>query len=311
MNKSISKELIFRQISNLKLMSRPNVVTHTFYTLLRNEVINGNLYLSEDEQLMLQQHYPVMMNHTRYMPESVVNIYVCRRSHAVKAILESENPIVFDAGCGYGSESFLFASLGAKVLSVDHSEKQITIAKKRKRYFEKIFDKNLEIEFVAADLNEYIPELKNLSMTWLASVLAAIKNQQILLKRIIEATRKNGKIMITDMNLLNPLFLWNERHRRRRAFNESSKFAAHANFREMVWRKNRVGARYFPRDNRGVFDDVQFFTPRTLANLLSDTGFKLLPASFYGFVPPLFYHNAVTFVERTISKMPVIQLLGG
>jgi len=63
--------------------------------------------------------------------------YVNRRTTTAEAIQGSRESIVFDAGCGYGSDSFLFAFLGGRVVSVDSSPKNIGIAKKRKQYYEK------------------------------------------------------------------------------------------------------------------------------------------------------------------------------
>ncbi len=197
------------------MSNSPESIAQEYYALLRREIIDGNPYLDNQEQSILQKFYPVMMNSKRYAVKSVSDIYVNRRSHAVQAILKTDTPIVFDAGCGFGSESFLFASSGAKVLSVDRSSDQIAIAKKRQHYYEEIFGKELDISFVIADLEEYVPDTNNISLTWLASVLAAIRDQNDFLKRIYKATREGGKVIITDMNLLNPAFLWNEWRRRK------------------------------------------------------------------------------------------------
>jgi SAM-dependent methyltransferase len=174
--------------------------TFTFYVLLRQEVTGTNPYLNHDEQLQLQSHYERMLNPQRYPPGLAATIYSNRRRHGVQFISETENPIVFDAGCGYGSESFLFAYLGAKVVAVDVSADQMRIAMKRQRYYEELFGKPLDINFVAADLEEYTPEMTNLSLTWSASVLAAVRNQNKFLEKIYKATRPKGQIMITDQS---------------------------------------------------------------------------------------------------------------
>lgn len=291
-------------------MTDAQSITLSFYGLLRNEVTYGNPYLSDDEQLKLQGHHKVIMNADQYPPKLARLIYVSRRSYAIESILSDRAPVIFDVGCGYGSESFMFASLGARVLSVDRSSRQIEIALKRKRYFEEKFGKTLDITFRTGDLNDYVPEEDDISLSWVASVLAAIPDQDSLLRRVCSATKIGGRIMVTDMNLLNPLFLWKEWKRRRRALKTCFDFAQHARFSDMLRRKNRVGALYYGKDSGGRFDDVQFFHPKTLMRLLTSTGFRIDRISFSGFVPPLTMGNVFCATENFLRKIPVIKTLG-
>jgi SAM-dependent methyltransferase len=293
-----------------EILNYPESIAMKYYVLLRKETIEGNPFLNNEEQLMLQKHYPIMMNSERYKPNLVANIYANRRSYAIKEILEKECPVIFDAGCGFGSESFLFASLGAKVLAVDHSPEQIEIAKKRQKFYEDNFSKELDITFVVADLEEYEPETRNISLTWLASVLAAIRNQDAFLKRTYDTTRVGGKIMITDMNLLNPFFLFKEWRRRKRAMVENPGFARQASFWRMFRRKDRYGARYFERDGGEYFDDVQFFSSGTLGRLLKSVGFSSVQSTFSGYIPPVIFMDGLSFLEKTFSKIPLIRAFG-
>ena len=281
-----------------------------FYFTLRQEVIKGNPFLNRKEQLKLQGHYPLMMDPERYPPELISAIYVSRRCHPVRAILETKSRVVFDAGCGYGSESFLFASLGAKVLSVDRSAEQICIARRRQRYYEEIFDTSLDITFVVADLDEYNPTMSNVSITWLASVLAAVKDQESFLKRVFEKTREGGKVIITDMNLLNPLFLWNEWRRRKEAIRRNVEFRQRADFLAMFKRRDRKGARYFFSRDGESFDDVQFFAANTLSNLLRNVGFYPQSSSFSGFVPPALFRMGLGCLENIFGGLPLLRELG-
>lgn len=294
---------------NLQLVNNPLQIAHAYYAALRKEVTEGNPWLTADEQRQLQSHYDVMMDAVHNPPELAATIYSSRRAPAVRAIREGDNPIVFDAGCGYGSESFLFAALGAKVLAVDRSTEQIAIARKRQQYYENLFARPLAITFVNADLNRYTPQYTNLSLTWLASVLAAIPDQDGLLTRIHCATRDGGQIMITDMNLLNPLFLINEWRRRQRNLSASPEFARHANFAAMLRRKERTGARYFERADGTLVDDVQFFTTGTLSRLLRKVGFVPLRPAYSGWLPPRLYRPGFATVETAMNRVPVLRSL--
>src|SRR2546426_5777601 len=208
-----------------------------FYYVLRKEVMAGNCYLSEAEQKGLQSHYPVMMQPDRYSSDLTAAIYSSRRAHPLRTILSHRTPIVFDAGCGYGSESFLFAALGARVLAVDASAEQIAIAIKRQRYFEDIFQRQLDITFVNADLDSYILDIPNLSLTWLSSVLHCLTDQDTFLKRIYDGTQYNGSVIITDMSLWNPIFLYQAWRDRRDTYQLGNLIG----FLKMLWRKERNG----------------------------------------------------------------------
>ncbi len=227
----------------------------------------------------------------------------------VKVIMETPSPLVLDAGCGFGSDTILFAALGARVLSINLSDEEIAIAQKRAHYYEEILSQRLEITWVQADLNNYLPAGKDFSLTWLASVLAIIRDQEAFLRRVFGATKRKGKIMIVDYNLLHPPFLWNEWLRRRRAMQKSQEFAYQANFWTMVRRRGRKGARFFPLNGDGLFDDAQFFTPGTLKSLLRQVGFQALPPRFTGCAPP-FFHEASVPLEHLFSRIPGWNALG-
>jgi SAM-dependent methyltransferase len=281
-----------------------------FYDLLREEVTSGDPYLSEEEQRSLQGHYDVIMQPGKFHPRNVRSIYQRRRAPAVAFIGEWDSPIVFDAGCGYGSESFLFAASGAKVLGVDRSDKQIEIAVKRQRFYEERLERSLDIQFEVADLESYRLGRSDIVLTWLSSVLAAIKDQETLLRRICDATGIGGRIMITDMNLLNPLFSWHVASRIRRAKALCDGFAHECDFWTMFRRQGRKGARFY-RDDRGrVFDDVQFFWSRTLNLLLTTAGFTPLPPSFSGFVPPFPVVRRLVFLDELMARSPLLSRFG-
>lgn len=285
----------------------PRRLTENFYRLLRREVMEGNPHLDADEQALLASHYPVMMAPERYPPPLVTTIYTERRAPAAASILASEEPLVFDAGSGYGSESFLFAALGARVLAVDRSADQTAIARKRQPYWEERFERPLEIHFETADLNTYRPCEEGLSLTWIASVLAALPDQDAFLRRIHGATRPGGEVMITDMNLLNPLFLLKEWRRRRHGALGSPAFARQASLWRMFLRRERRGARYFESSAEEPFDDAQFFWWKTLAEYLRRGGFEPGKVAYSGFMPPLPGNPDLSFLETALAKVPLLR----
>ncbi len=289
-------------------IAEPRQLTEAFYDQLRAEVRDGRSDLAPHQLERLREHYPVMMSPGRYPIGLVTTIYTQRRAPAVAAIRRTERPVVFDAGCGYGSESYLFAALGAEVLAVDAEEEKIEIARARQPYFESLFGRPLRIRFEASDLDGYSPPRQDVSLTWIASVLANIPRQDAFLERLYPATRPGGEVMITDMNLLNPLFSWKEWRRRRAARESSPDFARVADFAAMFWRKGRRGARYFPTTETGkTFDDAQFFWRRTLARLFRQTGFDPGPIYYSGFVPPVPGLPDLSRLEPVLDHIPLLR----
>lgn len=271
-----------------------------FYYVLRREVMTGNPYLSKEEQDSLQKFYPVMMKPERYPCECTAAIYSSRRAYPVEKILGSKNSVVFDAGCGYGSESFLFASLGARVLAIDGSVEQIAIARKRQRYFEEYFERSLDITFVRADLDDYVPGMDHFTVTWLSSVLAYVRDQEAVLARIYASTQQHGAVIITDMNLWNPIFLYSEWQRRRKAH----PFENVAEFSKMFLRKGTVGARY------DRFEDHQYFTVTTLSSLIRKAGFSPFSTAYSGFAAPMVFGRYASRMESAFSRLPGVRAFG-
>jgi SAM-dependent methyltransferase len=285
----------------------PETIVHNFYRELRREIMEGNTFLSKAELALLKSHYATLIKYAHHDSAVSGYVYCARRIHPVRDILADASPFVLDAGCGYASESFLFAALGARVLAVDRPQ-QIAIAKKRLKYYEKLFDRSLSVEFIDEDLNEYRPP-GGLTLTWLASVLAAIPDQDDLIKRIYFSTGSDGKIMITDMNIINPLFMLNEWRRRRRAMRKSPEFSKQADFWAMVARKNRMGARYYPCDNGGIMDDVQFFSANTLSTLLESIGFNSRSLHI-GYLPIEIAGRHMKFFDSLLMKIPLVSSMG-
>jgi len=288
----------------------PERTALSFYELLRKEVTTDHPALSREEQSSLRAHYRVMMNPSQYPVELAATIYARRRAHPIAAVLGTASPVVLDAGCGYGSESVLFAALGAKVVAVDRSEEQLAVAEKRRRHFEAVLGMPLDLTFVHANLDDYAPAETSITLTWIASVLAAIRDQDSLLRRIQSATRPRGRIILSDMNLWNPLFCLAEFKRRRDAAARCLEFAEHASFPAMYRRRGRIGARYWGMAESGTFDDVQFFTPGSLAALLERVGFTVDSVCYSGLMPPAGPRRFAARLETALSSVPGVRRLG-
>jgi len=291
-------------------MQPPFEITRSFYDLMKAEITAGNTWLTSDQQRQLQNSRPLIHDPGRYMPEYVAYLYCIRRVSAVASILEQTDPMVLDAGSGYGSDSMLFASLGARVLAVNVSEAELTLAQKRQTYFEKFSGRRFDITYIQADLNTFTPPMANFSLTWLSSVLAIILDQDAFIQKIFHATRPGGQIIITDYNLLHPPFFMAEWLRRRKAMKSCPAFAREADYLSMVRRKGRKGARFFPIRNGAEFDDVQFLTNRQLKKLLMENGFSSVTTEYGGFILPFCEPESAIWLEKAFSGIKGISWMG-
>ena len=276
-----------------------------FYRCLRTEVVEGNPALSKSENELLRAHYPIMMQECSYPMRLAQRIYAARRQHAVAAVRAAESPVVFDAGCGYGSESFLFAMLGARVIAVDLSPAQIAIAERRRAYYESL-NKPLAIEFIVADLDSYVPPESDLSLTWLASVLPSIKNKLEFLRRVGSATRRGGRVLITDLSMANPMFALSEH---RRGHFGDGRLSWVRPLLDRLQRQPHEACRYpIGPDNPDGY--AQFLDSRRLAALLISSGFTVSVVDHAGFAPPQILGSFSAGAEAWIGQLPWITRFG-
>jgi 2-polyprenyl-3-methyl-5-hydroxy-6-metoxy-1,4-benzoquinol methylase len=74
------------------------------------------------------------LRHSHYFAQrikNVVKLLLCSAMHARRMR-------ILDCGCGFGTESLIFALLGGKVLGVDLNVERLDIAKKRINYYKKL-----------------------------------------------------------------------------------------------------------------------------------------------------------------------------
>jgi len=109
--------------------------------------------------------------------------------------------IILDAGCGIGSESIFCGLLGAKVRGIDISKNRLSCARVRKLYYEKKFNKKINVKF----------ELKNIfdvdgkyDIIWVNEAISHISPAEKFLELSYNLLKKGGSLIITDSNKLNP-----------------------------------------------------------------------------------------------------------
>ncbi len=102
--------------------------------------------------------------------------------------IEKENPKILDLGCGAGYESMRLKKLGANVVGLDFSEKELEIARK----------KNPDIPFYERDALLSFKDLGNFDGVVCIGVIVHFTIEQLkkLFKNIIEVLNPNGYLLL-------------------------------------------------------------------------------------------------------------------
>ena len=112
-------------------------------------------------------------------------------------VIFDENPInvgakVLDVGCGIGGPAkFLNDTFEADVLGVDLSTNCVSIANKR-------YVANPRLNFIVADAVTTSFEPNSFDLVYSRDVILHIASKDVLFKRLLDATKPGGKLVMTD-----------------------------------------------------------------------------------------------------------------
>jgi SAM-dependent methyltransferase len=123
---------------------------HTFYVSLLDELEQAG-YTNAERALLANRR----LYYGRYLNPGLrgyfVETVIPHVAQAIPWVATNPKPNILDLGCGLGMQSIIFASLGAKVVGVDIRKEAIALSEKRKAYYEKRLNLDLDIEFINRD----------------------------------------------------------------------------------------------------------------------------------------------------------------
>ncbi len=119
-------------------------------------------------------------------------------------------PVILDLGCGTGSQSLLFALLGASVSAVDMDSLVLGVLKKRKAFYEELAGRSLAINIVEEDAFSFCSQAEGL-FDGVYSLFAfnTMQPSRELIAGLSRSMKNGGRLAIQDGNptaWLNRLF---------------------------------------------------------------------------------------------------------
>ena len=93
--------------------------------------------------------------------------YGQRLALCVEALRAADKSLnILDAGCGYGTESFMFSLFPAKGWGVDLVPERIALARSRIDFFQSLSERSLDVTFVNAHLFRFLETSPMFDIIW-------------------------------------------------------------------------------------------------------------------------------------------------
>jgi 2-polyprenyl-3-methyl-5-hydroxy-6-metoxy-1,4-benzoquinol methylase len=230
--------------------------------------------------------------------------YASRIASALNILRVSDNPMrLLDSGCGYGTESLLFAAAGANVTGIDLVSQRVQLASSRIDYYERRTSRHLNIGFLTADVIRYLETALPFDMIWAMEAISHIHPLERFLELAFERLSPNGFLIASDPNGLNPL----------------ARYKAYR-IRGTHRLKTRVKAWDAESGEPAIEAVERIFSVLRYQNKLEKAGFHIAEVVTSGFLASSFIpnqlhqshllHDMLTSLQTTFQKIPVLRLFG-
>lgn len=230
--------------------------------------------------------------------------YASRIASALNILRISDTPMrLLDSGCGYGTESLLFAAAGANVTGIDLVSQRVQLASSRIDYYERRTSRHLNIGFLDADVIRYFETAPPLDVIWAMEAISHIHPLERFLELAYKCLSPDGFLIASDQNGLNPL----------------ARYKAYR-IRGTHHFKTRIKA-WDPESGEPAIEAVErIFSVLSYKKKLEKAGFHITEAVTSGFLAssfiPIRLHqspllrNILTSLQTTFQKIPILRLFG-
>ena len=273
---------------NIELIKNYEIAS-LFFTEIKKEIIVSEKTYGSVDADQLKNYY-------QYSSKSEANFKYSRHRYAdtIQVLIHNikKDYKVLDAGCGVGSESILCSLLGGSVIGIDISNR-LDVAKKRISYYEDRFNATLNIDFLQKSVFNHSGKY---DLIWVNEAISHIHPAERFFQIAYKNLRKNGILLISDGNNLNPKIFINAK----------------------MSQKRRGGMVYTKKDlNTGKlipYAHERKFSVFEIRNISSKL-FKFENLYYIGYLPSLFFNKFPKFSrfieDEVVKKMVLIKMLAG
>ncbi|GEM_PF-2224291 len=210
---------------------------------------------------------------------------------------------ICDAGCGYGTESLLFALLGMNVTGIELVSERRELASSRIDFFNSIRETRLKIDFQNVNVFPFLMRSDTFDVIWAMEAISHIYPPEKFLDLAYSKLNKGGWLVISDPNKINPL-AWLRSVRIRGSLSH----APHTRFLD-------------PETRQPVeYGQEKIYSARTMKKILIGSGFHPERIHISGFLgsnllPKTIARNprltdAIKRTPHIIRRIPVLRGLG-
>ncbi len=180
-------------------MATPQALIEEHIEYLWRE-LNGDVKLSERATAELQTYYPWLAPRSGRRVAIVKETMVGRLHYALQWLMQhSPGARVLDAGCGLGTESLLFAQIGAEAVGVDLFEKYIGAAQERLGQFEAHLGRRLKVAFAAMNLFDISAD-ERFDLIYCREAISHIEPVSDFLEFAYSRLVPGGQLVVSDAN---------------------------------------------------------------------------------------------------------------
>ena len=113
----------------------------------------------------------------------------------------TQSPKILDLGCGIGTQSILYAVLGAEVISTDFNRSALTLLRRRQQFYQQACERELNITIYEANALKFdYNSISPLDGVFSMFAFNMMQPSTELLKKIALAIRPGGRLVIFDGN---------------------------------------------------------------------------------------------------------------
>lgn len=259
-----------------------------FHRLLQDEIDRTAAEARSPEADTLLRYYRKIRRRPR-LRRFYEHNWADRLQTAVAAV-DRPGMQVLDAGCGVGTESILFARLGAEVTAVDLHPARIAAARWR---ISRAGAEERRIELICSDVSR-VERPGRYDIVWSMESVSHIEPLDRFFGRMRENLKPGGLLIVSDANGLNPWL-------------------------QLVALRERGLRVYELRRDERTGETVRYANERlvpvtSLGRLLARSGFTVESTHLSGFFPPALFARSperAMRMEEVIRSAPGLPLMAG